>query len=160
MATFILQGPSGSSTDSQRIAARLPKDAKYSAGESTMRVVTKWAMGLMAAGELSLGACGSADVEGPGALQAGLVDDAPEAVHLGLVREAIGKVSLRADQKPLVEQLGREAEMRHEPIRKARADLGGALADQVAAGKGDRAPLKPAPDALLAAVEQSRGPDP
>src|SRR5258708_20874854 len=91
MATFILQGPSGSSTDSQRIAARLPKDAKYSAGESTMRVVTKWAMGLMAAGALGLGACGSADVEGPGALPAGLGCHAPGARPLGVVCSAAGQ---------------------------------------------------------------------
>src|SRR5438445_11919348 len=124
-----------------------------------MRVVSRWAVGLIAAGALCLAACGSADVEGPGALQAGLVDDAPEALHLGLVREALGKVSLRADPKPLVEQLGRGAEMRHEPVRTARADLGGALADQVAAGKVDRALLKPAVDALLAAIEPSRSAD-
>jgi Spy/CpxP family protein refolding chaperone len=78
---------------------------------------------------------------------------------MGFVREAIAKVSLRPDQRTLVEQLGREADARHEPIRAARTALQGALADQVAAGKIDRALLKPQIDALLQTIEQSRAAD-
>jgi Spy/CpxP family protein refolding chaperone len=112
------------------------------------------------AGALALSACASS-TEGAAAnaAQAGITDDPPEVVHMNFVREALSKVPLRDDQKALVEQLGREADARHEPIRQARTALQGALADQVAAGKIDRGLLKPQVDALLQAIEQSRAID-
>jgi hypothetical protein len=78
---------------------------------------------------------------------------------MALIRNALAKVSLRADQKAVVDQLGREAEARHEPILKARTELRGAVADQVANGKIDRAALKPRIDALLQAIEPARAAD-
>jgi Spy/CpxP family protein refolding chaperone len=111
-------------------------------------------------GALALSACGGADAETAGAVaQAGANVDPPEVAHMRFIREALSKVTLRADQKALVEQLGREADARHEPIRNARAALQARLADQVAAGKIDRAALKPQVDALLQAIEQSRAAD-
>jgi Spy/CpxP family protein refolding chaperone len=107
---------------------------------------------------LAVSACGSS-AESDAMAQAGVSEDPPEVAETGFIREALGKVSLRADQKPLVEQLAGEAETRHEPIRKARADLQAALADQVASGKIDRAALKPQIDALLSTIEQSRAAD-
>jgi Spy/CpxP family protein refolding chaperone len=112
-------------------------------------------------GALALSACGgsSAEAETAAAAQAGANMDPPEVAHMGFIREALAKVTLRADQKALVEQLGREADARHEPIAKARADLKAALADQVAAGKIDRAALKPQVDAVLQAIDASRAAD-
>jgi len=110
---------------------------------------------------VALSACGGAsvDAETAAAAQAGGSEDPPEVAHMRFIREALSKVTLRADQKAIVEQLGREADARHEPIRNARAALQAALADQVAAGKIDRAALKPQVDALLQAIDQSRAAD-
>jgi Spy/CpxP family protein refolding chaperone len=112
-------------------------------------------------GAVALSACGGAsvDAETAAAAQAGGGEDPPEVAHMRFIREALSKLTLRADQKAIVEQLGREADARHEPIRNARSALQGALADQVAAGKIDRAALKPQVDALLQAIEQSRAAD-
>ncbi len=112
-------------------------------------------------GAVALSACGGAsvDAETAAAAQAGGSEDPPEVAHMRFIREALSKVALRPDQKAIVEQLGREADARHEPIRNARAALQAALADQVAAGKIDRAALKPQVDALLQAIDQSRAAD-
>jgi Spy/CpxP family protein refolding chaperone len=124
-----------------------------------MKVFSKLASGVLISG-LLVSACGaSTETEAATAAQVGAGETPPEVTHLALVRDALSKVSLRADQKALVDQLGREAEARHEPIRKARTDLHAALADQVQAGKIDRAALKPQIDALLAAIDQSRAAD-
>jgi Spy/CpxP family protein refolding chaperone len=126
--------------------------------EVAMRAFSKRVVWGSLVAALAVAACGSS-AESEAAAQAGLSEDPPEVAHAGFIREALAKVSLRADQKPLVEQLGREAEARHEPIRKARMDLQGAIADEVAAGKIDRAALKPQIDALLGAIDQSRAAD-
>src|SRR5439155_12840606 len=125
--------------------------------EVTMRAFSKWAAFGSLAGMVLLTACASSS-EGAAAnvAQAGMNEDPPEVAHMAFIRDALAKVSLRADQKTIVEQLGREADARHEPIRASRLALQGALADQVAAGKIDRALLKPQIDALLQSIEQSR----
>jgi len=125
-----------------------------------MRAFSKWAAFGSLVGFLALSGCASSN-EGQvvSAAQVGMDQDPPEVSHMNFIREALGKVALRPDQRPLIDQLGREAEARHEPIRKARLDLRGALADQVAAGKIDRALLKPQIDALIQAIEQSRAAD-
>jgi Spy/CpxP family protein refolding chaperone len=113
-------------------------------------------------GALAIAGCGSTSADGEAATAAhvgGMNEDPPEVAHTRFIREALSKVSLRADQKALVDQLGREAEARHEPIRVARVALQGAFADQVAAGKIDRAALKPQIDALTQAVDQSGAAD-
>jgi hypothetical protein len=91
--------------------------------------------------------------------QAAVGADAPEAAHLNLIRQALAKVALRADQKQQVDQLAAEAAARHAPIQQARQALANALADQVQAGAIDRTTLKPRLDALQQAVEQSRPAD-
>jgi Spy/CpxP family protein refolding chaperone len=112
------------------------------------------------AGALALTACGSApEGEAAAAAQAGVTQDPPEVAHMSFVREALSKVSLRPDQQPVIDQLGKEADARHASIKTARVALRNAIADQVQAGKIDRAALKPQMDALLAAIEQSRPAD-
>jgi Spy/CpxP family protein refolding chaperone len=112
------------------------------------------------AGALALTACGSApEGEAAAAAQAGVTQDPPEVAHMSFVREALAKVSLRPEQQPIIDQLGKEADARHASIKNARVALRNAIADQVQAGKIDRAALKPQMDALLAAIEQSRPAD-
>jgi Spy/CpxP family protein refolding chaperone len=112
------------------------------------------------AGALALTACGSApEGEAAAAAQAGVTQDPPEVAHMSFVREALSKVTLRPDQQVVVDQLGKEADARHQTIKTARVTLRNAIADQVQAGKIDRAALKPQMDALLAAIEQSRPAD-
>jgi Spy/CpxP family protein refolding chaperone len=125
-----------------------------------MRAVSKWiALGMVAAA-VGVGACGSStESDAAAAAQAGVTEDPPEVAHMRFVKEALATLSLRPDQKPIVEQLQREAQARHEPIHKARADLQAAIADQIASGKLDRAALKPQLDALVAAIEPSRAAD-
>jgi Spy/CpxP family protein refolding chaperone len=86
-------------------------------------------------------------------------DDPTGAAHWGLLREALDKVSLRADQKAEVDQMAAAAKARHEGVRAAHVALRGAVADQILAGKIDRAALKPQIDALLAAIDQTRPDD-
>ena len=125
-----------------------------------MRAFSRWVALGSVAGALALTACGSStEGEAAAAAQAGVNQDPPEVAHMNFVREALTKVSLRPDQQPVVEQLGKDAETRHEAIKAARVALCNALADQVQAGKIDRAALKPQLDALLAAIEQSRPAD-
>jgi Spy/CpxP family protein refolding chaperone len=125
-----------------------------------MRAFSKWVSFGSMAGLVALSGCASStEGQAAAAAQVGMNEDPPEVAHMGFIREALAKVSLRADQRPLVEQLGREAEARHEPIRNARIALQGALADQVTAGKIDRTLLKPQIDALLQTIEQSRAAD-
>jgi Spy/CpxP family protein refolding chaperone len=128
--------------------------------EDEMKALSRWVMYGSVAGALTLSACGSSvDADSAALAQGEMAESPPEVAHMGLLREALAKVSLRAEQRPTVEQLGREAQARHEPIKQARALLRGALADQVAAGKIDRTALKPQLDALLSAIEQSRAGD-
>jgi len=125
-----------------------------------MNAFSRWAAWGSLAGALALGACGSsADADAATLAQAEVGENPPEVAHMGFIREALAKVSLRPDQRPIIEQLGREAQVRHEPIQQARLALRGAIADQIAAGKIDRAALKPQLDALLSAIEQSRAAD-
>jgi Spy/CpxP family protein refolding chaperone len=125
-----------------------------------MKVFSKLASSSVLVCGLLVSACGaSTETEAATAAQVGGSEVPPEVSHMAMIRDALSKVSLRADQKTIVDQLGREAEARHEPIRKARTDLHAALADQVQTGKIDRAALKPQIDALLAAIDQSRAAD-
>jgi Spy/CpxP family protein refolding chaperone len=125
-----------------------------------MRAFSKWVALGSVAGALALTACASStEGEAAAAAQAGVNQDPPEVAHMNFVREALTKVSLRPDQQPIVDQLGKDAATRHEAIKTARGALRNAIADQVQAGKIDRAALKPQMDALLAAIDQSRPAD-
>jgi Spy/CpxP family protein refolding chaperone len=125
-----------------------------------MRSFSRWMAWGSVAGALALTACASStEGEAAAAAQAGVSQDPPEVAHMNFVREALSKVSLRPDQQPVVDQLGKDAETRHQAIKSARQALRNAIADQVQAGKIDRAALKPQMDALLAAIDQSRPAD-
>lgn len=126
-----------------------------------MRAFSKWVALGSVASALAFTGCGSASTEGEAAAaaQSGVNQDPPEIAHVNFMREALTKVSLRPDQQPIVDQLGKDAITRHEAIQAARVTLRNAVADQVLAGKIDRAALKPQMDGLLAAIEQSRPAD-
>lgn len=121
--------------------------------------LTKWLAFSLLASSLSVAACSGAEA-GP-AVSAGQAasDDPSSAAHLGLVREALDKVALRPDQKAEVEKLTQAAKARHEAVRTAHVDLRNAIADQVLAGRIDRAALKPKTDAVLAAIDAARPED-
>jgi hypothetical protein len=124
-----------------------------------MRVISKWLVwGALSGAALVSGCASQANAEAAEAAQAGLTQD-PDAAHLRFIRNALSKVTLRADQQSVVNALTQEAEARHANVHQARLALRGALADQVQAGKIDRAALKPSQDALLAAIEQTRSLD-
>jgi hypothetical protein len=103
-------------------------------------------------------ACASrAETEGVASAQgAALADESSEASHMNLIREALSKVTLRADQKTTIDQIAADAKARHAPIQQARLALASALADQVQAGTVDRTALQPKIDALMQAIQQER----
>jgi Spy/CpxP family protein refolding chaperone len=105
-------------------------------------------------------ACSSGAEAGPAvaAAQAGN-EDVGGLPHLGMLRDALDKVALRPEQKTEVDQLVAAAKARHEPIRAAHTALRDKLAEQIVAGKIDRAALKPQIDAVLDAVDKSRADD-
>jgi Spy/CpxP family protein refolding chaperone len=128
--------------------------------EGTMkrRMTILWASGLLL-GAGVLGGCGSsADAETLTAAQAEMSQDpGPAGIgHFRLIREALSHVTLRPDQQIEIDKLAADAEARHADVKKAREALHAAIADQVQAGRIDRAALKPQMDALLAAVEKVR----
>jgi Spy/CpxP family protein refolding chaperone len=120
--------------------------------------LSKWlASGLMA-GALAVSACSGAEA-GPAAASARAANEDPALAHLGLIRDALDKVTLQPEQKTEIAQLMTAAEARHESIRAAHAALRSRVADQIVAGKVDRAALTPQIDALLAAIDKSRPDD-
>src|SRR5262245_57293193 len=93
-------------------------------GEVMMRAFPKWAAFGALAAVVSLSACASnPEGEVASAAQVGIDQGPPEVAHMGFLRDALGKIALRSDQKGIVEQLLREADARHEPIPKARLAL-------------------------------------
>lgn len=112
-------------------------------------------------GVLAASACGSttAQSEALAATSESDLGDDGAGMHFHLIKQALDKVALRPDQKAIVESLASEAKTRREPVKAARVALMNALADQVAAGKIDRAALKPAMDQVSAAIEQTRPQD-
>lgn len=62
---------------------------------------------------------------------------------LRVVGEAFGEVALGEAQRAEIEKLATDAVARHAPVREARLAVATAIADQVAAGKLDRAALEP-----------------
>ena len=124
-----------------------------------MRVISKWLVwGALSGAALVAGCASQANAEAAEAAQAGLTQDSDTA-HLQFIRNALSKVTLRADQQPVVNALTQEAEARHANVNQARLAFRGALADQVQAGRIDRAALKPSTDALLSAIDQTRSLD-
>ena len=110
----------------------------------------------LAASAVPLAACsGSASVSEPSSSAQPNKTTAPLAgdVHgpAKRIAEALGQVPLRADQRATIEQMARDGEARMAPVRKARADLVLAVADQVQAGTIDRTALQPKIDAMTSA---------
>ena len=70
-----------------------------------MRAFSKWAAFGSLAGMVLLTACASSS-EGAAAnvAQAGMNEDPPEVAHMAFIRDALAKVSLRADQKTIARQ--------------------------------------------------------
>ncbi len=100
-----------------------------------------------------LPACGSATTEPAQSAQSG-VTRAPlsgAATAKGPAKwmaEAFADVPLHADQRAEIEQMFTDAMVRHEPVKKARADLALAVAAQVDAGAIDKTALQPKIDAV------------
>ena len=76
-----------------------------------------------------------------------------------LVGEALGEVSLRADQRDALEKLASSAETRHAGMASARKDLLTSIADQVEKGAIDKSALQPKIDKIAQESEKSRGDD-
>jgi Spy/CpxP family protein refolding chaperone len=110
---------------------------------------------------MALGACSSGAEAGPAATaaQQGVTHDSSELAPIGVIRDALDKVSLRPEQKAEIEQMTASATSRHQAVRAAHEALRAAIADQVLAGKIDRAALKPQIDALVAAIDNARPDD-
>lgn len=73
-----------------------------------------------------------------------------------VLASALGHVALRADQQSSVDKVKADLDGQAAPVREAKAKLGAALADQVRAGKVDRAALGPLVDGLVDAVTQTK----
>jgi len=121
-------------------------------------------LALSSLGALGTTGCGSAATEPQ--TQAGTTSPenaatiAPVATTShGMVKfvgDALGQVSLRAEQRVAIEKLASDAEARHATNLPLRANLANAIAAQVESGSIDKAALQPQIDALAAATEQSR----
>jgi Spy/CpxP family protein refolding chaperone len=74
---------------------------------------------------------------------------------LGMLQQALGKVSLRPEQKTEIDKLIGEAAVRHENLAKARTALKNAVAAQLEANNYDRAALSTEVLALENAIKQT-----
>jgi len=74
---------------------------------------------------------------------------------LGLLTQALAKVSLRVEQKAEIDKMVSEAAVRHQAVAKARAALKNAVATQLESGSFNRAGLSTEVAALEAAVTQT-----
>jgi Spy/CpxP family protein refolding chaperone len=127
-----------------------------------MRAFTTVITSSLLAGAIVLAGCGSSsEAETLAAAQAEVSPDQGPAGfgRIHMICRALSQVSLRPDQQAEVDQLAKDAEARHEEVKKAREALQAAVADQVQAGHVDRAALKPQMDALLAAIDNVRPAD-
>jgi Spy/CpxP family protein refolding chaperone len=68
-----------------------------------------------------------------------------------LIEKALDEVQLRPEQKSAIAKIKADAEKRHAPVKAARSEFLGALADQIEKGKLDRCALAPAIKALASA---------
>jgi Spy/CpxP family protein refolding chaperone len=85
---------------------------------------------------------------------------APQAKgHVRMIADALGSVSLQADQRAEIEQLAQAAETRRQATAQAHADVAMAIASQVESGTIDRAALQPKIDAATAAMTASQPAD-
>ena len=111
-----------------------------------------------------LPACGSATTE-PAQSAQSAVTRAPLSAAAQAkgpakwMAEAFADVPLRAAQRSEIEQMFTDAIARHEPVKKARADLALALAAQVDAGAVDKTALQPKIDAVGAEMSKVQDAD-
>lgn len=106
-------------------------------------------------------ACGGT-VEQPASTASALTKAPVGANTHGMVKvfgDALGEVSLRADQRVEIEKLASDAEARHAPQVEARKQLMLAFADQVEKGSIDTAALQPQIDGVTAGMEKTRDED-
>jgi Spy/CpxP family protein refolding chaperone len=75
---------------------------------------------------------------------------------LKVIGQALGDVPLTVSQRTRIEQLAVDADARHTDARAARKDLSLLLADQIQAGRIDRAALGPKIDVLSAALQKAQ----
>src|SRR5579883_2649072 len=112
---------------------------------------------------LALAACGGSVAEQPTATADSAVTKAPVAQNaqgpVKMIGLALGEVPLRAAQRTEIEKLAADADARHATTKQARQALAEAVAQQVEAGKIDRAALQPKIDAVATAMEQVRPAD-
>jgi Spy/CpxP family protein refolding chaperone len=73
----------------------------------------------------------------------------------GVIRDVLGQLNLRQDQQSEVDKLLSDAKARHEPVRAAKRELMGALADQVERGDIDRCALNPQISKIASAVAKA-----
>ncbi len=119
---------------------------------------------LLVAFALSTAACsGAVTADGSPQTSANALTKAPIAPGshgaVKLVGEALGEVSLRADQRDALEKLAATAETRHAGMVSSRKDLLSAFADQVEKGAIDRSALQPKIDKIAQESEKSRADD-
>jgi Spy/CpxP family protein refolding chaperone len=109
---------------------------------------------------VSVVACGGS-VEAP--QTAGNTTKAPVGQNThGFVKiagEALGEVSLRADQRTELEKIAAEADQRHAATADGRKELANAIADQIEKGTIDRAALQAKIDRVVADFEKVRPAD-
>jgi len=123
------------------------------------RFASSFALVTVLAGVPLLG-CGGAQTSTasqPGAVRAPVAPNANADIKI--FTDALGDVPLTQPQRAEVERLAADADGRHADVPAARKGLELALADQVDAGRIDRAALQPKIDALVAAVQHTQGPD-
>jgi len=123
------------------------------------RFASSFALVTVLAGVPLLG-CGGAQTSTasqPGAVRAPVAPNANADIKI--FTDALGDVPLTQPQRAEVERLAADADGRHADVTAARKGLELALADQVDAGRIDRAALQPKIDALVAAVQHTQGPD-
>lgn len=120
-------------------------------------------LGLATAALVGSGCAATSTTETPTAQTVQAATKAPFTVPAhGFVKaslDALGDVALRPDQRPQIEQLAKDAEARHVPVRQATEALMLAAADQVQAGTVDRAALQPKIDAVKAAMDAAKPAD-
>ncbi len=118
------------------------------------------ALGLATAALVGNGCAATSTTETPTAQTVQAATKAPFNVPAhGFVKaslDALGDVALRPDQRPQIEQLAKDAEARHAPVRQATEALMLAVADQVQAGTVDKAALQPKIDAVQAAMAAAK----
>ena len=111
----------------------------------------------VAAGSVSCGAASTPPASQVGATRAPVAPSAHGQIKV--LGEALGDVPLTQPQRSEIDRLAQDAEARHAAVAAARRDLETALADQIEAGRLDRAALAPKIDAIVVSAQATQPPD-